>query len=132
MEITGVVRFHIHNFWGREGFLRELTWASAIPTGMLFPVADLTLADLWYGHYHGHEIKWSPELMLLEILSLLWDAFSRQINSVYCKAILTLVLGERGDKHWWLMDVILTLLGSEALTRCLQEEEGFRGFILVQ
>lgn len=90
------------------------------------------LADLWYGHYHGHEIKWSSELMLLEILSLPWDAFSRQINSVYCRAILMLVLGERGDKHWWLMNVILTLLGSEALTGCLQQEEGFRVFILVQ
>lgn len=37
--------------------------------------------------------------MLLEILSLLWEVFSRQINSVYCKAILMLVPREHGDKH---------------------------------
>lgn len=99
MEITGILCFHMYNFWGRVRVPSwfKLTWASAMPTcGKLFPTAHLTLADLWYEHYCGHEMKWSSDLTLLEILSVLWEAFSRQINSVYCKAVLMLVLGEHG------------------------------------
>lgn len=94
VKAAGVLCFHIDSFCGRGRVPPwfKLTWTSAIPAcGKLFLIAHLALADLWYEHYCGHEIKWSSELMLLEILSFLWEAFSRQINSIYCKAILKFV-----------------------------------------
>jgi len=106
VEITGILCFHIYNFWGRGRIPSwfKLTWASAVPIcAQLFLTAHLTLADLWFKQYYGHEIKWSSELTLLEILSVRGGGhfLGRSVLSA-ARLFLCLCWGSvgYGDKHW--------------------------------